>query len=223
MTYGAEFLRVSFGFVALNSEETGQTELSLASTVGGVTAETLLGDWDGALLQTLADYLDTCMSGGSFAWADYSVLKSVKMSAINIHGHSYVDPVVKSLDNSRAGTVHQVHPQLSTLISLWSGHTVGKGNYGRMYLPHCSTSLVNSTPRSAVADADANAAAAKTFLDSVNVLAQGLTHPTIVSIMSQAIGTNAWAVSYARCGRVTDTQRRRYAQLKGEYSSAKLA
>jgi len=217
VTYAGEFCKLTWKFFTTNVAEIAETSVTLYPLTPPVPATTVLGEWSGANLTTTADYLATCLGGGSFAWGDYSILGSVKMSAHDNHGVTISDPLVVNLDFSRAGTVHQVHPQLSSVISLWSGHTAGKGNYGRMFLPHTSTLLVNGTPRSASADAHANALAAQTFIAAVNTLASAKTHPTAVTIMSQAAGTPAKLAVAVRCGSVTDTQRRRYDALDEEY------
>ena len=216
MTYGTSFLRCSFEFVAATTTEIAMTDLTIAPPIASPTVATdMLADYAGSDLQTFASLLNTCMSAG--AWGDYSTLTSMKLSAVGTNGILLTDPLTHNLSPTYAGTVHQVHPQLSVVLSLWSGHTIGGGNFGRMFLPHFSNPLVNGSPRSASADAASLAAAGAVFITGVNSVATTMTHPGQVSIMSQAVGHPFKTVAFVRVGRVTDTQRRRYDRLDEEY------
>ncbi|MGV1089626.1 MAG: hypothetical protein ACOYBX_16760, partial [Mycobacterium sp.] len=86
MSYDRKFLRLSFEFHALNSVEVAETGCLLT---GGPTfdAAAALSDPTDADLQSFATALGTVMNGGALVWADYSVLESVKLAAVDTSGH----------------------------------------------------------------------------------------------------------------------------------------
>lgn len=218
MAYDRQFLRVSFLYDVLGTSEIAQTDLAITSVSGSPTAAAMLAQYTEEDLEALAALLVDFLASDTIEWANYSRLHAVKMSPISTTGAVAGEPLLHELDGATIGTHSQVHPQLSVVLSLWSGSTIGKGNYGRMYLPHTAVPLVASTPLGDAVDAGFNAAHGAVLVRGVNTLAEEKTDPGFMAIMSSAGSGHAKAIAQVRCGIVTDTQRRRYDDLAPAYA-----
>lgn len=217
MAYNSGFLRLVFLFQALNSVEIAETQVTLSGGPGSVPLD-IFGDWDeGDLEDSAQDLYGDVLNGGNLFWADYSNLFAAKLSAIDVDGSLLADPLVKTLDTPRTGTTTNIHPQLSVLMSFWSGFTFGHANYGRMYLPHTMAGLTTSSPFSSSATALALANDGQDFVDHMNTRAQGKANQSLVAIASKAGTGTTKDVAFVRAGRVTDSQRRRYNSITPNY------
>ena len=135
-----------------------------------------------------------------------------------------MDPLIADTDTPDSGTATGIPPQNTVVLSLRSGFTVGKGNYGRMYLPHTTLGTQTDSPFAASANTAAIALTAKDFVNNITTQINAATTATLFpAIMSQAAGTPTKGVTEVAVGNVNDTQRRRRNRLQETYSTEALA
>jgi len=216
MAYVSAFWKITWGFTVANSDETAYTSLSIAgaAVTDPAPSPSTLNSGD---LSDLADAMLGLMGGGGMGWADYSHLTSVKVAKIGTDGHYTEDPVVAEVGGSNAGSSTSVHPQLTVVVSLWSGESLGKGNYGRLFLPHTALPVQSGDPRAAASSAITVVTNAGIFLENVTAVTVPAWATGEPRIMGQTgSGTNK-PVTQLRVGRVTDTQRRRRESLDEDY------
>lgn len=172
-----------------------------------------------------------------------AVLLWTKAAVISTVGAYEGDPTVFEGDATPGGidTTNAGSPQDSMVITLWSGATLGRSNYGRIYLPWNVAPVSDSTAQvlpGAVASILAQAVA---LVGGINAWAASTwsgAHPPVVSIvhgepLSSDSGPGdvvygdpgsplAWtkAVSKVKVGAIKDTQRRRRNRLAEMYSVA---
>lgn len=222
MVYGTESLKITWMFSIYGLEEIADTSLNLSTMVAGSWAATALGQLDSTDAAYITDLMATCL-GGDKGWADYSILTGLKIAAIGTDGKYVASPLVYEDSTPAQGTVSNRIPQASAVLSLRAATTFGKGNYGRMYLPHFHGDLVENGPEMFEGDAATMAAAGKTLINST-VTRVNSTIAAIVSpvIMSQALAGPPKAITRVGYGNIVDTQRRRRNQLQETYQFATL-
>nr|CRY96555.1 hypothetical protein [uncultured prokaryote] len=214
MTFTRPFWRLSFLHIITGTDETAQCDLNVTST----DIDTgLVPDADYGTAAELA--YRTMIQGLSGQRAAYSAFTAVKVAPIKVDGHYAGEPFLTPALNPAVGVNPTVVPQASIALTTWTGSTLGKGNYGRMFLPHsgvpdASTPLLSTTLAGNVADAFA------TFITAINAIPDG----GVATIMSQPSLITTWPgsakpVTQVRVGRVVDTQRRRRASLDESYQS----
>ena len=213
--YGNQFLQFDFLFIIENTDEIAMTSINYTTAPGWTGAAAALGelteDAFDALQQGMVDLLGP---GAGGTWADYSTLTAIKASARGVDGLYLTDPRVSESLTNPSGTTGSLPPQCSTVISLRSGFTLGKGNYGRMFLPHHKIPYPAGEARASEAAAGAMAAQAvitvNQWTDAINEDTTAILFP---AIMSQAAGTPSKGVTQIGVGRVVDTQRKRRNRL----------
>jgi hypothetical protein len=220
MAYGGQFLKITWMFTVNGSDEVADTSLNYTSTPPWTGAAAALAELDSGDLVAMRDhYVDQMMDFDFISWGDYSNLVGIKVAAIGTNGLYLTDPLIAETDTPDSGNAVGVLPQASVVLSLRSGFTVGKGNYGRMYLPHTTIGTVTETPFASSTITDGCAAAGKAFINAVTATMNGaITAPVGPVIMSQAAGTLSRVVAQVAVGNVTDTQRRRRNRLNETYS-----
>jgi len=225
MAYGGQFLKITWQFTVKSSDEIADTSLNYTSAPGWTGAVAALAELDDTDLADMRQaYVTEMMDLDHISWADYSVLNSIKVAAISTAGEYLTDPLVAETDTPSDGTAVGVLPQSTVVLSLRSGFTLGKGNYGRMYLPHTTLGTVAETPFANATNTAAIAEAGAAFLNSVSAtLNAALTATVFPAIMSQAAGTPSKGVTQVAVGNVTDTQRRRRNRLQETYAFESLA
>jgi len=154
------------------------------------------------------------------ARADYSRYDGAQVASVAPDGHYVVEPTVAAATDACEGTFAGMPPQLAVVATLWTGSSLGKGNYGRFYLPYCGYTEAG-TPLMSTALTTQFRGAFKTFLDAVNTALPGAASIRVMSNSTQ--GLQQKPVTQVRVGRVIDTQRRRRSQLDESYLSAALA
>jgi hypothetical protein len=107
-------------------------------------------------------------------------------------------------------------PQLSTVLTLNTTRTRGKGSVGRMYLPS-SAFTPQPDGRMAVPTATALAQAGADFIDAINSIGAGA-----ATVFGSTGAGTAFPVAGVRAGRVIDTQRRRRSAITEEYVTVPL-
>ena len=225
MTYDSQYLNIDFGFAIGGTPEVAHTGVKLRPATGWTGAVVALGEIEAnetACLTAVAAAMNDLMNSSSLAWADYSDFVSVKVSAHGTNGLYLADPLIfeAAIDS---GASSNVLPQSTVVLSLRSGFTLGKANYGRMYLPHTRSTLTAGGPFVASGDTGPIATAGATMLNDVTTAINAETtatlFPTIMSKIGSGIGR---IVDNVKVGNVVDTQRRRRQQLSETYSTASL-
>jgi hypothetical protein len=206
---------VNLLFSDVSSDERAQTGYSVTDPSDtGFDAAAHLADLPSGFGNSLAALYTTLASNPIF-WAEYSTLVGVKAAALDTNGEYIAEPRTWEISTPPFGSINNVHPQLTVVLSLRTGMTFGQANYGRMYLPHSFLALPTDESRASLTAATAAAALGADFINDVNSL-HGVTPPGQVCNLS-AVGTGTTkAVTFVGVGRVTDTQRRRRAQLDEE-------
>lgn len=226
MTYGGQFLKISWLFQIIETDEIADTSMNYSVGPGWTGAAAALDEVDNGIgvLKDLYDLMPGLLDGNRFKWADYSELTGVKMAAIGTNGKYLKDPQLYAAPANTRGQQAAVLPQASVVISLRTESTLGKGNYGRMYLPHTSLPNEPFTPYASTLSTQQTADAASTFiLDCFGVLNATITADVRPVIMSQAAGTPIRGITNVKVGNVTDTQRRRRNQLQETYASSQVS
>lgn len=224
MTYGGQQLKITFMFTILNTDEVADTSISYSSAPGWTGAAAALAELDISDAVAIRDfYNDDLMDLAHISWADYSNLVAVKIAALGTNGLYLVDPLIADTDTPDSGTATGIPPQNTVVMSLRSGFTVGKGNYGRMYLPHTTLGTQTDSPFAASANTAAMALNGKDFVNHITTQLNAATTATLFPcIMSQAAGTPTKLVANVAFGNVNDTQRRRRNRLQEVYSAEDL-
>jgi len=225
MTYGGQQLKITFMFTVEGTDEIADTSLSYTTAPGWTGAAAALAELDISDAVAIRDfYNDDLMDLSHISWADYSNLVGVKIAALGTNGLYLVDPLIADTDTPDSGTAVGIPPQNTVVMSLRSGFTVGKGNYGRMYLPHTTLGTQTTSPFAASANTAAMALNGKDFLNHITSQINAATTAVVFpAIMSQAAGTPTRGVTNVAFGNVNDTQRRRRNRLQETYSSEALA
>jgi len=225
VAYSNQFLRLSWLFGVAGSDEIAVTGLNYTTAPGWTGAEAALAELVAADTgDLLIGDMNSLMSTAEIQWAGYSQLTGIKIAAIGTDGAYLTEPYIVEDESPSDGSTQQTPPQLSIVISLLSGFTLGAGNRGRMYLPHCHLGMATDSPVSNGATTDAVAAAAADFVNAVTGhLDDDLTAVVFPAIMSQVGAGSAKGVTAVSVGSVTDTQRRRRDQLTEIYSTVTLA
>lgn len=223
MTYGGEFLKFTFLYTITGTDEVADTSICYSTLIPSTGwASAALGEITNTVLNNMVGDMATLMAIAS--WADYSRLVGIKAAAISTAGEYLTEAKVSTGTTVVAGTNSQVLPQSTIVVSLRSGFTLGKGNFGRMYLPHSRMDIATGFPITGSTTRDAVCLGAKNFINSltgrINAVTTAIVEP---AIMSQAAGHPAKGVTQVRVGGVNDTQRRRRNQLTEVYSIQELA
>lgn len=225
MTYGGQQLKITFMFTVEGTDEVADTSISYTSAPGWTGAAAALAELDTADAVAIRGfYTDDLMDLAHISWSDYSNLVGVKIAALGTNGLYLVDPLIADTDTPVSGTATGLAPQTTVVLSLRSGFTVGKGNYGRMYLPHTTLGTQTNSPFASSTNTTAIALSAKDFVNNITTQINAATTATLFpAIMSQATGTPTRGVTSVAVGNVNDTQRRRRNRLQETYHFETLA
>lgn len=139
-------------------------------------------------------------------------LFGVKMAILDAAGHYVAPPteVVYDLD-AAFGTSLQHRPFQDTIVTTFRHTGIGRGNFGRVYLPSPAASTDQTGLMDAVVAANL-ADLAQGWINDTNVVLAALDPDFTVSIFSRGAGTTKHVDSVG-VGRVYDTQRRRRDKL----------
>lgn len=218
MAYTGQFLSFNWLFTIEGTDEIATTGLDFATEDPWIAAASALDQLEDTTLEALTDEYITMVNTSDVWWADYSLLQGIKVAAIGTDGHYLTDPRIVDLGSGTDGTAAGVVPQTTMVLSLRSGSSLGTGNYGRMYLPHCGMALVSGGPYAASTGVTGLANAAQTFLQDITAAINvDLTAVVRPRIMSQAGSGSQKVIERVAVGRVIDTQRRRRNRLTEEY------
>lgn len=225
MPYSGQFIKISYLFTVAGTDEIADTAVNYTTAPGWTGAAAALAEIQTAALGAdLVGSFNTLMGNSNLFWGNYSHLVGVKVAAKSTAGLDLAAPYVYEAVTDHVGGSTTTIPQSTVVLSLRSGQSFGKGNYGRMYLPHTRLGLVSGTPKSNEATTDLVVEAAVTWLnettDDINGATTAILFP---AIMSQAGSGQGKGVTSLAVGDVVDTQRRRRNRLTEVYSFADLA
>jgi len=219
--YDRGFLKVTWGFSIVNSDEIALTSLNFSDPADPTfNAPAALAEINMPVVGPLVlARMATLMATASIKWAQYSRLNYVRIAAVEPTGLEF-DPAKLFEDTTpAAGTAGDVPAQASIVLSTRSGTTTGGANFGRMYLPHSAWAQLASSPFGDTADVSAFATAAQTFVSGVTSdLDAVVTQSVLPTIMTQIVGGTSKRINQIALGNVTDTQRRRRNQLPETYA-----
>jgi hypothetical protein len=219
MTYLESFVRTTWIFAISGTDEVAQVDLSMAAD----SPDQVTNTPDETFIEGARDAMENLLATSGLGWATYSKFVGVKTVAVGTTGHYIDEPLLLSVAGEQ-GSTDGVPPQCCVVLSEWSGETLGIGNYGRLYLPHCLPTFESGTPymtttvQAALRDAFAD------FIGAMNTLGSALTPAAHTKIMTQAASAVVdKTVTHVRVGRLVDTQRRRRNRLSEEYSTVALS
>ena len=152
-----------------------------------------------------------------------AILTHFKLAQLGTSGHYVTDPFEYTTPNTNGGGGSLGAPQLAMVVSLRSGSTLGRANYGRYYLPWTAVNLSSLTAKLTAGQAAALVNDSVDMLSDVQGLLQsvgGLAAPLRLSIMSSEGAGTSRLVENLRVGDVVDTQRRRRNKIRESYEVA---
>jgi hypothetical protein len=225
VAYSNQFIKVSYLFTLLGTDEIADTSLNFTSAPGWTGAVTALGEIQSADRTAIYNAYAPLFSGTTeFRWADYSELTGIKLAAVGTDGTYLTDPVTFEPVSKNTGDDTQVLPQSTIVVSLNTGLNLGGGNRGRMYLPHSRLDVDAGSPLINGAVTNMFAGGAKMFVNAVTAaLNANVTATLFPAIMSQVGAGSSKGVTQVRVGDVNDTQRRRRNRLQETYVVRTLA
>jgi hypothetical protein len=227
MTADREHLSIRFGYLISGTDEIANTGLALSQEVlpylgsAANLAELNLSTLGPTLIAALRVHVSGS-AGSTMKWADYSLIKTVRIAAVGVDGLEIGDAKIYEDPAPAPGGDPLIVPQCSVVGSLRSGLSTGAANFGRMYFPHTQLGPQTGSPRASGAQATAAVGSFETFISTVESNVNGqLTLGTLEAfIMTQKTGFASKRVAQVAVGRVNDTQRRRRNQLVEEYAFA---
>jgi len=222
MAYNAQQLSINWLFDVPSVGEVAVTGLSFSGGASWTGAVAAVNQLDEADCQLLIEAMASLMNTAELQWADYSRLYGVKVAPVGTNG-LYLPGGLAEVEATEpfAGDSQQILPQSTCVLSLRTVTTVGKGNYGRMYLPHTKLgqpvgqAVSNSTITTAVAVAGAE------FVGACNVIMNNAISDSVLPVIMGQTGSGTQkTITNVAVDSVTDTQRRRTNGIPNIYSFA---
>jgi len=218
MAYDRQQLRVDWIFRINGTDEIAMTGLSISGATDFDAGDALTAYDTATDGSDLNQAMLVMLGAGRYAWADYSTLTDVKVAALDVNGLYITEAKVFSPPSPGTGNGANIVPQCSVVLSLRSPTTLGRANYGRMYIPHSMMLLAAGTATATTIRAQGCADDSATFLNTVNNTFNVGPNPGVIQIMSN-LGTGlSKGVTRCAVGTVNDTQRRRRNRLAELYS-----
>lgn len=216
MPFPKPFARLSWLFTVNGTDEVAETSVHI-TTLGAAPfdANAYVAAWTNAYATANISRMASALN--TVNWADYSYLVGVKVAALDAAGHYTHAPFEYEDPAPGHGSSTDVLPQSSVVASLRSGLTFGTSNYGRMYLPHTTLGTVATHPYGAAADCNALATSVASMLHLINTDSNGMVAGSGVVNISKVGAGSVKGVATVVVGDITDTQRRRRAQLNENY------
>lgn len=217
MPWTQQMLYLTFHFYVASTNEVAQTGVHFCGS-GTFDAAAALADWtDGNADDALEAYI-TLVSDSGVYWADYSHLSGCKMAALATDG-TYLGPAKeRAAQTDWHGSAAHIVPQCSVVLSTRTVSNLGKGKWGRLFMPHTELPLLTDHPTAGSGATDDAADAGAAFIGTLNGLTNGLTPSSVAVIPSEVSGVGPFGITRVRVGNVNDTQRRRRAQIPEVYS-----
>jgi hypothetical protein len=147
MTYPYSHLYLTWGGTIGDVGSAGdiwQCGVRFSRTIAGASLEATQGAVDAA-----ATRLSAFHANANVYINEGAKLTFVKGAIIGTDGSYQSDPTVHTFTTPVSGSVTtsptRTPPQAALAVTLWSGFTLGKGNYGRFFLPWFSGPISHST------------------------------------------------------------------------------
>lgn len=219
MPFAGWHARIDYEFAVAGSEEIAVTSLNIGNALG-LSQETAVDLQEGlrAAAGTRTAFA-ALMTTTELGWASWSRWVSTTYRVVPPSGASPVEPIQVVNAPAGQGSKSGVALQDTVVLSLRSGQTIGKANYGKMYLPHTRPTNT-TTPHFGGAQAIADAGG--TFIEAINDAATSVAGGLLVIIASNpAVGIQAAKpVTQVLVGDLIDTQRRRRNKEQEVYATA---
>lgn len=213
MAYPVPLVRVQYLFESTVGGEKAQTGYMVepGATATGFVSSMVQIDAE-ALMTSFANIWNSA----DIDTAEYTKLVGLKVAAIGTDGR-YLS---EARTFARTGAVIQgnnpgVPPQCSVVVSFSSGQSLGRANHGRMYLPFTKLQQATASPYGATTAVSAFATTAQTWFASTETTLGLIQAASRIRIASK-LGVLK-DVTQIKIGNLTDTQRRRRAQLPETY------
>lgn len=212
MPYASAFVKVTHLFAIPATDEVSQFGVNCPADnpAAAVAIVTALDDAD--LDNLIIAARDLTTDSDYLTVADYARHTGVKVAAIGTDGDYLAEPAVRELAVPGEGTGAQIPPQLTQVVSWWSGQNLGKANYGRVYLPYSKLDLTDETPFCTTAGATGLAAEGVAYLNAIEDVL------TVAPAIMSTTGITK-QIAAVRVGNVVDTQRRRRNRLRETYQT----
>lgn len=188
------------------------------SALGGVG--TALGGFGAFSLSDVATAIKTFHTAANTYIAGDVRLEWVKAALLRTDGQYATQPRVEALApfvQGGGGSANLQPLQASVAVTLWSGETLGRANYGRFYLP--TPALPRNFGLPTIGDTNAQNIAnnAKTMLQAIDGEVSTVEYDWQLAIMSSVNTGVSKPVKEIRVGNVVDTQRRRRSSVEETY------
>jgi hypothetical protein len=213
MPYPTRSYKLSFLFQLFGTDEVASFDVKL-----GPATNILLPNLTNDDVHAAHDACQDLLTATAAYRAQYSRFVAVKGALLDFNGDYEGDPVIYPSEGANAGSYGFINPTSTVVCSLRSGSGLGKGNYGRFYLPYSGLPGLGE-PRMNTDQQATFLGAYEAFVEELNGYFGALSPATVVRIMGQSglTGTNK-AVAEIGVGRVIDTQRRRRNRLEEAYT-----
>lgn len=222
MSYTAEHAYLTFGGT-LPGGEIWQTGMRYQKY--GVPGGTWESAFAGIGLEDIYDDLAAWFAEGNMLFGATAKIAWAKLASIGTDGNYTLEPRIwEPVTPGSGGTVSFRHPnQVSTVVSLRSGSTFGRANYGRLYLPPVNYTVDATTGKLASGQVSTMLSLTNAMLEAVGGEMDSLLQPLRLAIFS-AVGTGTTKpVTTVAIGDVLDTQRRRRNGLVETYTEAEYS
>lgn len=217
MTYTHQHVKLTFGGT-MPGGEIWQCGMRLGFLDGDVT-EAAFNLLDPA---TISGIIETFVTAGTTAWVDDIAYRWVKLAHVGTTGDYLRDPRVHETAAPVVGTISTRHPlQVAWCVTLASGSTLGRANFGRFYLPPLGYNRQSGSGAVATTSVQAVLTNVSTMLDGIRDHARRgpVSAPYELLIMSELGTGRTKPVAEVRLGCVPDTQRRRRNRLDENYQT----
>lgn len=223
MPYASEQLYFTFGGTIGGSAEYDVWQCGVhyaPIVIGGI-----VGDPNADQAEALWDGTEDLFTSAYFQISSSVRLKWVKLAKLDVNGEYTTEPAVYEAPTYVSGPTAPAGtpPQVATAVTLSSGQTLGKANWGRFYLPQTQTALQADGATVSDANLAGMAAAGVAFLAaSYTAIEENKTSGGILdatNMSSVGAGVNK-RVTEVRVGSVKDTQRRRRNRIPESYITA---
>lgn len=215
MAYPVPLVRVQYLFDTLTGGEKAQTGYMVEPGGSASAFVTAMVQIDAEALMTS---FANIWNSSDILTADYARLIGLKVAAISTTG-TYLS---EAKTFSRQGTTivgndAQVPPQATVCVSLSSAESLGRANFGRMYLPYTRLSQAVTQPYGDATKQGTFATTVQTWFASTETTLNLIQAGSRIVIASK-LGVLK-DVKAIRVGNLTDTQRRRRRQLVETYTT----
>lgn len=220
MTYPRPLIRIRFGG-ALPGPEEWQCGLSFTDTAPAGNLSSIRGAFETFSIDDVADDIAQLFQPGGPQWGSGVTLTYVEAALIDTNGHYDTVTAVNPRQHEYSPIVDPPNfttedNQRALAVTLYSGSNLGKGNYGRFYLPPLAAPPDPATGQISVTDATTVLTTVVTMLEAVKGEVDTLPTDMHLVIPTEVAPAHK-VVTQVKVGRVYDTQRRRRRSVPEDY------